>query len=60
MDVDSTATSNTELNVNPPRARARARTIAHPVVRTEPYTLALDLVVAGFAIVGAVLIALVR
>ena len=60
MHASSGDTENAEQTVNPPRARARARTIAHPPVRTEPYTLALDLVVAGFAIVGAVLISLAR
>jgi hypothetical protein len=46
--------------MNAQEARSRARAIAHPSVRTEPHALALDLAVAGFAIVGAVLISLAR
>ena len=46
--------------MNPPQARTRERILAHPAVRPEPTTMLLDLMVAGFAIIGAVLISLAR
>jgi hypothetical protein len=48
------------LTVNPPRTRTRERILAHPAVQSESATLVLDLLVAAFAIVGAVLISLAR
>jgi hypothetical protein len=47
-----------ELTVNPPRTRARI--LAHPADRPEAATILLDLMVAGFAIIGVVLISLAR
>jgi hypothetical protein len=54
-----TSSTHAELTVKPLR-RVRTRVMARTAIRSEPYALTLDLVVAGFAIVGALLISLVR
>ena len=60
MQAFVTSIGDPEQTVNPPRTRGPYRTIVHPAVEPAPSMLTLDLLVAGFAIVGALVISFLR